>query len=71
VPATVPLEAKAKQIEAVSALQGRILGAEPGEVQSSAAVVRQVLAHELMARARSHVQTMPKKCDLHPSDLIF
>jgi ATP-dependent exoDNAse (exonuclease V) beta subunit len=51
--ATVPLDAPADVIARTAATQGRILNAPEDEVRAAAVVVRDVLAHDLMARARA------------------
>jgi ATP-dependent exoDNAse (exonuclease V) beta subunit len=50
--ATIPLDAARKEIDEVARLQGRILGATVPEVESAGEVVKAVLDHPLMARAR-------------------
>jgi ATP-dependent exoDNAse (exonuclease V) beta subunit len=51
--AIVPLDATEDVVRRTSDVQGRILNARPEEVAAAAAVVQAVLAHELIARARS------------------
>jgi hypothetical protein len=50
--AIVPLDAGEGVVRRSAEVQGQILGAPPEEVVASTAVVRSVLEHELMARAR-------------------
>ncbi len=49
--AAVPLRADENAIARVTELQGRILGASEAEVEAARAVVSQVLAHPIVARA--------------------
>jgi ATP-dependent exoDNAse (exonuclease V) beta subunit len=51
--AIVPLEAGEEVVRHTTDVQGRILGAPADEVVAADAVVRAVLTHELMARARA------------------
>jgi ATP-dependent exoDNAse (exonuclease V) beta subunit len=51
--AAVPLGGSAAEVESVTRLQGRILGATPEEVAAAAAVAAAVLDHPLLARARA------------------
>jgi hypothetical protein len=51
--AVVPLDADADLAREMAALQGRVLGASPEEVDAAAAVVSAVLAHDLLNRARA------------------
>ena len=50
--ATVPLSADRAAIDAVAALQGRILAAPSDEVLAAGDTVERVLTHELLQRAR-------------------
>ncbi|HJR57788.1 MAG TPA: UvrD-helicase domain-containing protein [Vicinamibacterales bacterium] len=50
--AIIPLGAADEAIRRTAEVQGRILAAEPGEVAAAIGVVRAVLQHELMTRAR-------------------
>jgi ATP-dependent exoDNAse (exonuclease V) beta subunit len=54
--AIVPLDASGEAVRRSSEVQGRILNARPEEVAAAAAVVQAVLAHELIARARSSMR---------------
>jgi len=51
--ATVPLGADAAGIRDVAAQQARLLGAGDEELAAAAEIVRRVLAHDLLARARA------------------
>ena len=50
--AIVPLDAGEEVVRRTTEVQGRILGSTPDEVVAGASVVRAVLAHQLMIRAR-------------------
>src|SRR5262245_66677598 len=51
--AAVPLEADRAAIDALTEVHGRILSAPADELIAAAQAVRRVLAHDLLARARS------------------
>ena len=51
--ATAPLDADAETIRAMAAVEGRIAGAPRHEVQAAIDLVRSVLGHPLLERARS------------------
>ncbi|HEV2177714.1 MAG TPA: UvrD-helicase domain-containing protein [Terriglobia bacterium] len=55
--ATVGLEASPDEVRTVAALQGRILGATKAEADSASNVVKAVLQHPLMERARAAMTT--------------
>lgn len=50
--ATVPLDADVAVIEGLASMHARIFGAPPAEMNAAVEVVRGVLAHEILARAR-------------------
>ena len=50
--AAAPLDADRAALEALGAVQGRIVSAPPDEIVAAADIVERVLAHELLARAR-------------------
>lgn len=54
--ATVPLNANEEATRSAAEMQGRILGATPAEVRAVGTLAVQVLAHELMERARDAMQ---------------
>jgi ATP-dependent helicase/nuclease subunit A len=51
--AAVPLDADRAAIDALADVHGRILSAPPGEVAAAVDTVQNVLAHDLLARARA------------------
>jgi ATP-dependent exoDNAse (exonuclease V) beta subunit len=51
--AEVPLDATRPAIDDMAAIQGRVLGATNQDVVAAASVVERVLAHDLLARART------------------
>jgi ATP-dependent exoDNAse (exonuclease V) beta subunit len=51
--AAAPLDARRPALEAIGALQGRILAAPPDEIAAAADTVERVLAHDLLTRARA------------------
>jgi ATP-dependent helicase/nuclease subunit A len=50
--AAVPLDANTDQVQQITALYARVLGADERETAAAAAAVHSALAHPLMARAR-------------------
>jgi ATP-dependent exoDNAse (exonuclease V) beta subunit len=55
--ATVPLDAERDVIERLTATHGRTLGASDQELESATEIVRTVLAHSLLVRAREARKT--------------
>jgi ATP-dependent exoDNAse (exonuclease V) beta subunit len=51
--ATVPLDADRATVDAIAALEGRILGATAAEILAAASAVAAALAHPIFARARA------------------
>jgi ATP-dependent exoDNAse (exonuclease V) beta subunit len=51
--ATAPLDAARDDLDALAAVQGRILSAPPDEIHAALDTVERVLGHDLLARARA------------------